>query len=299
MDMSVTHEPALDDQQYLRYLLRLLPDEQTERVEEASIVDNEVALRLRAVECDLVDGYVRGTLDRDTMQRFESYYLSSPLRRERVRFAGDFLRAIDGAAAPVGVEREQPVLRRRHLMTIAAAAVLAFGMLLLGEFRLGIGRSGIRTDTRTAATAPAAGPSHDGAPVAAPAAPVPPLTADRSAKDAPGGTIALVLLAQTRAIGSIPALTVPARAARVTFELRLESRDYSRYQAGLRDPRTNETIWRSGWIAATSAAGRPSIDVSVPAALLKAQHYSLDLTGRGTTGATHVVGSYAFRVTPP
>jgi hypothetical protein len=298
MDMSVTHEPALDDQQYLRYLLRLLPDEQTERVEEASIVDDEVALRLRAVECDLVDGYVRGTLDRDTMQRFESHYLSSPLRRERVRFAADFLRAIDGAGAPVRVEREQPVMRRRHLMTIAAAAVLAFGMLLLGGFRLGIGRSAIRGDTRTAVNVPAAGPSHDAAPVPVPAAPGP-LTADRSAKDAPGGTIALVLLPQTRAIGSIPALTVPARAARVTFELRLESPDYSRYRAGLRDPRTNATIWRSGWIAASSLAGRPSIEVSVPAALLKAQHYSLDLTGRATTGATHVVGSYAFHVTPP
>src|SRR4029078_12374086 len=82
----------------LPYLLRLLPDDQAEQVELATLSDDQVAERLKAVEHDLVDGYIRDTLDAVTRDRFESYYLSSPIRRERVRFAAEFLRAIDGAA---------------------------------------------------------------------------------------------------------------------------------------------------------------------------------------------------------
>ena len=53
------------------------------------------------------------------------------------------------------------------------------------------------------------------------------------------------------------------------------------------------------WIAPVAAARGSAVEVAVPAALLKTQHYSLDLTGRAVTGARHVVGSYAFNVTPP
>ena len=46
---------------------------------------------MRDVENDLVDAYVRGTLDADTRTRFESFYMSSPRRRAKVRFARAFL----------------------------------------------------------------------------------------------------------------------------------------------------------------------------------------------------------------
>jgi hypothetical protein len=90
--------PEIDDQLLVRYVLGLLPDDQTELLDEASIADDDVAARLRVVEDDLVDGYVRGTLDAATLNRFESYYLSSPERREHVRFASSLIRAVDRAA---------------------------------------------------------------------------------------------------------------------------------------------------------------------------------------------------------
>jgi len=37
--------------------------------------------------------------------------------------------------------------------------------------------------------------------------------------------------------------------------------------------------------------------VAVPLALLKPQHYTLDLAGRTGGDAAHVIGSYAFEVT--
>ena len=81
-------------------MLGLLPDEATERLDEASIADDEVAARLRSVETDLIDSYVRGQLAGATLERFESYYLSSPRRRENVRLAlASSARSIDRCRA--------------------------------------------------------------------------------------------------------------------------------------------------------------------------------------------------------
>ena len=90
-------EPA--DDELLAYLLELLSAEDTERVELASITDDEVAARLRIVETDLVDDYVRGALTGVTLAQFESRYMASARRREGVRCASAFVRAIDRAAA--------------------------------------------------------------------------------------------------------------------------------------------------------------------------------------------------------
>ena len=84
------HDPDHDDEELVRYLLGLLPDEATERLDEASIADDEVAARLRIVETDLIDSYVRGQLSGARLERFESYYLLSPRRRESVRLAAGF-----------------------------------------------------------------------------------------------------------------------------------------------------------------------------------------------------------------
>src|SRR5215470_9307521 len=93
--MSLSHEIAVHDQQLVRYLLGQVTPDEADRIDELSVVDDDIAARLRSVEDDLVDAYVRGALSGDTLARFESYYLSSPLRRERVRFARSFVPAVD------------------------------------------------------------------------------------------------------------------------------------------------------------------------------------------------------------
>lgn len=89
-----------DDEHLTRYLLGLLSDQENESLDEAGIVDDEVAARLRLAEIDLVDAYVRGTLSGETLTRFRTFYLSSPRRRENVKCAERFLSAIDRVAAP-------------------------------------------------------------------------------------------------------------------------------------------------------------------------------------------------------
>jgi anti-sigma factor RsiW len=98
--MFLSHASGPDDAQLARYLLGLLSSEETERVDELTFVDDDVAWRVRDVENDLVDAYVRGTLDGEMLARFESFYLSSPRRRQKVKFAAGFVRAADAAAVP-------------------------------------------------------------------------------------------------------------------------------------------------------------------------------------------------------
>jgi len=76
-----------NDELIAQYLLGSLPEGETERFDELCFVDDEFAERLNAVENDLVDTYVRGELSSQKLERFDAYYLASPIRREKVHIA--------------------------------------------------------------------------------------------------------------------------------------------------------------------------------------------------------------------
>ena len=303
-----SHKPLLrdtplDDQHMVRYLLGLLPPPEADRFDELSVVDDEVAARLRGVEDDLVDAYVRGTLAIDLRERFESHYLASPRRRERVAFAAAFARAVDQAPRPAAAPSRRVRWMPALLPALAVAAALllvASAGLLFESVRLGRGLS-IAESNRAALERRARDLAQEIADLRAAnaeiaqqlaRAPVAPAAPDTK-------TIALVLLPQTRSAGTIPVLNRPAASTdRVGFELRLEANEFERYQAGLRDPTSNKVVWRSEWVAARASAEGASVRVAVPHALLKPQHYTLDLAGRTGTEPAHVVGSYAFEVVP-
>jgi len=105
---------------------------------------------------------------------------------------------------------------------------------------------------------------------------------------------ALLLRPQTRATGDVPLLAVHSDAQGVPVDLLLESRDFARYQAALTEPATGATIWRSDRISPASFDRSPIVCLIIPARMLKAQHYSLDLSGIGAAGPERL-GSYAFR----
>ena len=85
-----------------QYLLGSLPEAETEAFDELSLTNDEFADALRAAEKDLVDAYVQGELTGAALEQFKSYYLASPLRREKVEFAQafqDFAEKESGAQA--------------------------------------------------------------------------------------------------------------------------------------------------------------------------------------------------------
>src|SRR5277367_1394746 len=98
-----------DDQLLIRYLLGQLPEEETERLDELSIVGDDFACRLRDVENDLVDAYASGELSGETLARFQSSYLSSHEGREKLKFA-QVLLASQGRATAVPAGNSAPAI---------------------------------------------------------------------------------------------------------------------------------------------------------------------------------------------
>ena len=290
--MSLSRDPVQDDGQLVRYLLGLLPGEEADCLDEASIADDEIVARLRCVENDLVDSYVRGTLDQQTRERFESFYLKSARRREKVKFAERFLGAVDRVPAPGAATGSPARSPFSWLVAIAALLFLACGLLLLQDLRLGrvldqARRDSVAVDHRARGLAQQLADAH-----AANDDIANELDRVRSA----GSTTALVLLPQTRAIGPVSTVAVPSGAALVAFDLRLEANDFARYQVALRDPTTNQIVWRSDVLTPGESRRPATLPVSVPARVLKPRHYFLELSGRRATGAAEVIGSYAFQI---
>src|SRR5437016_3544569 len=108
--MPSPEKPIYDDQLVVQYLLGSISEEEASRLDELSIANDKFAERLSTVENDLVDAYVRGELTGESLDRFESHYLASPYRREKVKFAECLLGLCDRApmASP---QNERPARR--------------------------------------------------------------------------------------------------------------------------------------------------------------------------------------------
>src|SRR5215831_7524281 len=83
--MSDARSP--DDRTVVDYLLGALSANETERLDELSIADDDFAARLTATENDLVDAFVRGQLPDDLARRVRDQYVASPARQQKLRFA--------------------------------------------------------------------------------------------------------------------------------------------------------------------------------------------------------------------
>ena len=80
-----------NDNNLLRsYLLGALPEAETETCDELSFTDDAFVARLQAVEEDLIDAYLQNELPQQEREQFQAYYLASPRRQEKVKFAQSF-----------------------------------------------------------------------------------------------------------------------------------------------------------------------------------------------------------------
>lgn len=262
----MANQPAMDDELLTRYLLGSLPEEETERLDELSVADDEIAWRLQAVENDLVDRYVRGDMKGDTLDRFRSAYLASPARRKKIAFA----KALDS------VEHRGKGSGISPWWAVAAAAVIAIAVMTSLLFIP-------RHEQRMA-------PPEVIARVAKPQ----PAPAPRPI--APVMTATFLLPPPARGAGSIETLDVPAAAQRVVIRLQLESDDFPEYRAVLRDLATSEIVWRSEPVRSAPEGKWRSVAIEIPRPTLSQQHYGLELSGLPRGGPAELIGTYPFRV---
>ncbi len=83
----VMNRQSYNNQVIIEYLLGSLSEAEAERLDELGFTDDDFAENLKAVENDLVDAFARGELAGAQLEKFESYYLATPLRREKAIFA--------------------------------------------------------------------------------------------------------------------------------------------------------------------------------------------------------------------
>lgn len=314
---------SYSDQQLIRYLLGVLPDDDAQRLDELSVADDDFALRLRAVEDDLVDSYARGELSGDTLEQFKSFYLSSPKRREKLAFA-EALHARELRTAATTAHSAQAVpaqhpsetrefsLRRSPWRIFSvprltlqwgfagAAVVMAFvaGFLLLEVGQLKRQMTGAESE-RAAIDQREQNLEKQ-------------LDEQRTANAQTQNelerlrneslrldsikSIAVLLMPQTRGAGQPVSVSVPSGVDALPMRLELESDEFPEYQVALKQPSSDRAIWHSARLKAEAAGKIKSLYVSIPSNVLKQQTYVLEARGIPAKGAPEFISSYVFRV---
>jgi hypothetical protein len=287
---------AADEQQLVDYLLGALPEDETERLDERSVTDDEFAWRLNVVENELVDAYVRGELPPATRQQFQVAYLSSEERREKVIFAEALLSRKAAAVAKeenAGIPRRWSVASfgRWQWASVSLLLLAASAFLFYDNWRL---RNELARQTAATSTA-LGGATNLGPPTTKQSERTSEPPAARSPEPALK-TAAFVLVAQTRDAGSVGTIAIPGGTDQIILHLQLESDDAPAYEVTVRDPATNRLVWRASGLKAGARPEGRVVSIGVPRALLKAQHYMVELAGVPPAGASTFAGSYAFRV---
>src|ERR1700733_313889 len=319
-------EPS--DAVLLRYLLGALPVDEAEPIEEASIVDEDLAARLNAMECDLVDSYVRSELEGANLAKFQSWYLSSPLRARKVEAAKAIMLIVDGAepvAVSVASEAKAPVeanppaaakiaptptlsyggrsiaarpggaragiFRTWPMLGFAAAVlilIVAVGFLTSRNKRL---RNEVaETKKQTSELTAKLNEEHAAASVDSQKSGAPENLAHGLDNVA---TVTMFLPSPTRGASNVPTIKIPAGTGLVVLSLGLGSNNEESYRAQLMDPATQKVLWHSGVLRPGSDG--TYVSVTVPAPVLKSKMYLLQLMHDTANGSSELLASYPFR----
>ena len=304
------HE-APDDALLVRYLLGSVPEDDAERFDELSVVDDDFVVRLSAIEHDLVDAYARGELSGEVLEQFRSAYLSSPGGREKVTFAETLLTyqsRLQGVRAPSRQSKPLSwvgVTRQWAFAGLTAVVLAACGYLLAENAQLRRQVTEARTtqadlrqreqqlqqqlESRRSADREAE------AELARLRASLDRLETQNGTKPEPDRNIviSLMLTPITRGAGDLAMISVPVRATALELTLEVDPDEFREYRAALSESSTRRVVWRGGRVMILP--GRIA-KVRVPASLLLGQTYSLELRGEARSEPPRLVDSYAFRV---
>ena len=255
------------DEAVRRYLLGQSPDDEAEALEARYFEDPEELENVRAVEAELLDAYVRGTLDPSERALVEHRYAETPALQERVAFARALSRAI-----PVGRARARAF---RPLLATAASTLLALAVtgLLVDRARL------TRRADALAADVQAARARGDA------------LSAERASRAVlePIPSVAVALDPLLRDAGTDA--SVATTAAEIELRLRADAGRYPRFSVAI-DGEDGVAVW--------AGPGRRDGDVvvaGVPGHLLPPGRYAVTLSGVGLGSGPEVLHRYVVRVT--
>ena len=295
-----------NDQLLVQYLLGTLPAEETERLDELSVTDDDFATRLSVAENDLVDAYVRGDLPADTAERFRLTYASSPRRREKLRFAESLLlyqKREEAVTVQPAVRQKSPGRIRRFFTLptlmpqwgLAAVAILllaATGYLGMTNRRLRdqLIRAGVERISLEQREQQLARQLENSSPENAKG------SATESQKPFDRLKIAtFVLTPAIRGAGQLPSVSTSPETDVVVLKIELEENEFPQYRAELEDSATRHVLWTSADLAAFSDGSQKAVSFAFRAALLQRQTYLVQISGIRANGTSELISTYPFR----
>jgi hypothetical protein len=297
---------AYSDELLIRYLLSDLPAEQAEKLDELSVADDEFAWRLSGVENDLVDGFVRDKLQGESLQKFQSFYLSSARRRQKVEFATGLLELEKRATTTVVRTTAASRLwwrwvspfRQWSFAAAALALLLAAGYLFTDNLRLRRQANDADLNRQNSSQHEHLMQQELDRQRAANAQAQNELDRTRGTSTVMGqlSTVTLLLPSPTRDLSHMETVPIHQGTDLLVLLLTLESDDFPRYRVTLEDPATRQEVWLSTDLGSSSAAGHKTVAVSIPAKLLRQQRYLAQLKGIQSDGRTIPMSGYPFSV---
>ncbi|MGH7783280.1 MAG: hypothetical protein ACREO5_05520 [Candidatus Binatia bacterium] len=325
---------SYDNQTLYAYLLGLLPNEDTELLDEKTFTDPDFADSLNAAEKDLVDSYANGELSGKMLESFEAHYMVSPTRQQNVlfakslqEFAGNELASSRSVASGAPEEPKDKIgffesiaawAGGRRLFQFASAiaviVLIAGGGLLLIRGLIGNGGDEvarvINQNSPRPIETPAAGtplPESTQAPVNNNGTNVKPVNPQRS--PAPRATPKSQVIEETQpviaAITLVPSLRGGQKLAQLSlrtgtttadFAINLESADYPSYKIELIDQDSGKRVWQAMSVKAQKKGETSSLNVNVSAKLLRSGVYSFSVSGVNKEGTVENIGDYPFRI---
>jgi len=281
-----------------RYLLGQVSVEERAELEDRYLNDDDLFETLVAAENDMIDAYVRGKLAEPEKQQFESYFLCTPERRERVELAEALVKA--GAATgqprtgwPVPLGGAQTPAMRLALATLLLAAVIGLSWMAAVNRKLhrqleevqgeqaNARRQAQELQQQVAALQQRANASQDQL-VEAPA---------------PGKTILSLALASDlpRGRSQQTTLHLSAGISQVRLLLR-QAREGPGAHAVILETAEGRQVWQKAGLEAKPARGGGQVvTVEISPAVLERGDYVLRLF-RTVNGKAVEVGPYTFRV---
>ena len=302
-------DSSLNEQLIVDYLLGDLPEGEAGRLDQLSVTDDEFAELLDAVESELVDAYIRGELPEKKRARFESYYLTSATRLEKVAVARTLLRRADDGESSAQVSqwlRPRFAPSRIYEWGAIAAALVMFAIaayLLLTNIQL---RNQIAQmkEEHDALKKREEQLQHD-------------MSQQRSQDSqkelelrntrekiaelekqlaenisSPVKQFAFMLSPQQREIATTPDIKIPAASDSIVVTLKLESDDYVMYKTVLKNSATDEILWQSN----AEKSINKTVVVNFPTKILKSDDYILEVSGFTKSGRTEIINGYPFHV---
>jgi hypothetical protein len=295
---------VFEDQYLVRYLVGALPAEEADRLDQLSIANDDFAWRLRELENDLVDSYVRSELNGETLARFKAFYMATAKRLQKVQFA-EGLRQLQATNATAGERAHKQSKSRAPFwgtfpLRIAPQFGISFaalGMLLIAGYLL-LQNAHLRREVRDTRAQyesidqRARNLENKLKQQWAKTETQKPPTVDIGQMK----TVSLLLPPPTRGLSSLQTVTVQPHTDLVVLLLTLESADYSRYSVTVKDPATNEVVWQSSGLDAGSVGGRKVVSAALRANLLRGGNYIAEVAGLPNAGRQRIVGDYPFHV---